>query len=262
MNNIKNLRIDIDKNCDFMNESLMNEIFKELFVYIQFPNLKNYKLYLNMNKLKNMNINRISKKYKTDYNYINCFIFDILMNKKQFEIKSFFEIQNKLIDINKIHINLENLLFIYKKEENFEKHSFKLNICNEKEFKEYYSNYDFSIDNKEIYLYKKIDIKGIKQDKIIVEKIIENNEINLCDINLDFNLKQYEIQSFKNIRSIYCQNEIQNNNLENLMNINEFNDLKYINITIGYIKESYKDINFLDNHIYKYLSQLIKNSKN
>ena len=71
MNNIKNLRIDIDKNYDFMNEMLMNEIIKELFVYVQFPNLKNYKLYLNMNKLKNMNINRISKKYKIDYNYIN-----------------------------------------------------------------------------------------------------------------------------------------------------------------------------------------------
>ena len=47
-----------------------------------------------------MNINKISKKYKIDYNYINCFIFDILMNKKQFEIKSFFEIPNKLININ------------------------------------------------------------------------------------------------------------------------------------------------------------------
>ena len=46
------------------------------------------------------------------------------------------------------------------------------------------------------------------------------------------------------------------------MNINEFNDLKYINITIGYIKESYKDKNLLDNHIYKYLSQLIQKSKN
>ena len=240
MNNIKNLRIDIDKECDFISDFLMNEIIKDLFVYIQFPNLKKYKLYLNMNKLKNMNINKISKKYKIDYNYINCFIFDILMNKKQFEIKSFFEIPNKLIDINKIHINLENFVFIYKNKENFEKYSFKLNICNEKEFKEYYSNYDLSIDNKEIYLYKKVDIKGIKEDKLInVEKIIENNEINLCDINLDFNLKEYEIKSFKNIRSIYCQNEIQNNNLQNLMNINEFNNLKYINITIGYIKECF-----------------------
>ena len=263
MNNVTNLRIDIDKECDFINEFLMNEIIKDLFVYIQFPNLKKYKLYLNMNKLKDMYINKISKKYKIDYNYINCFIFDILMNKKQFEIKSFFEIPNKLININKIHINLENFLFIYKNKENFEKYSFKLNICNEKEFKEYYSNYDLSIDNKEIYLYKKVDIKGIKEDKLInVEKIIENNEINLCDINLDFNLKEYEIKSFKNIRSIYCQNEIQNNNLQNLMNINEFNNLKYINITIGYIKESYKDKNLLDNHIYKYLSQLIQKSKN
>ena len=263
MNNVTNLRIDIDKECDFISDFLMNEIIKDLFVYIQFPNLKKYKLYLNMNKLKDMNINKISKKYKIDYNYINCFIFDILMNKKQFEIKSFFEIPNKLTDINKIHINLENFVFIYKNKENFEKYSFKLNICNEKEFKEYYSNYDLSIDNKEIYLYKKVDIKGIKEDKLInVEKIIENNEINLCDINLDFNLKEYEIKSFKNIRSIYCQNEIQNNNLQNLMNINEFNELKYINITIGYIKESYKDKNLLDNHIYKYLSQLIKNSKN
>ena len=108
-----------------------------------------------MNKLKDMNINKISKKYKIDYNYINCFIFDILMNKKQFEIKSFFEITNKLININKIHINLENFVFIYKNEENFEKYSFKLNICNEKEFKEYYSNYDFSIDKKEFIYIKK-----------------------------------------------------------------------------------------------------------
>ena len=130
MNNITNLRVDIDKECDFINELLMNEIIKDLLVYIQFPNLKKYKLYLNMNKLKNMNINKISKKYKIDYNYINCFIFDILMNKKLFEIKSFFEIPNKLMDINKIHINLENFLFIYKKKkETFEKHSFILNIC-------------------------------------------------------------------------------------------------------------------------------------
>ena len=155
MKNVTNLRIDIDKECDFISDFLMNEIIKDLFVYLQFPNLKKYKLYLNMNKLKDMNINKISKKYKIDYNYINCFIFDILMNKKQFEIKSFFEIPNKLININKIHINLENFLFIYKSEENFEKHSFKLNIFNEKEFKEYYSNYDFSIDKKEFIYIKK-----------------------------------------------------------------------------------------------------------
>ena len=46
-----------------------------------------------MNKLKNMNINKISKKYKIDYNYINCFIFDKLMNKKQFEINHFLKFQ-------------------------------------------------------------------------------------------------------------------------------------------------------------------------
>ena len=39
MNNVTNLRIDIDKECDFINELLMNKIIKELFVYIQFPNI-------------------------------------------------------------------------------------------------------------------------------------------------------------------------------------------------------------------------------
>ena len=172
--------------------------------------------------------------------------FAFLMNKKQFEIKSFFEIPNKLININKIHINLENFLFIYKNEDNFEKHSFKLNTYNEKEFKEYYSNYDLSIDNKEIYLYKKVDIKGIKEDKLInVEKIIENNEINLCDINLDVNLKEYEIKSFKNIRSIYCQNEIQNNNLKKYKLYFNMNKLRDMNI--NKISSEYKiDYNYIN----------------
>ena len=46
------------------------------------------------------------------------------------------------------------------------------------------------------------------------------------------------------------------------MHVNEFNDLKNINIIIGCMKESYKDKNLLENHIYKYLSQFIQKSKN
>ena len=126
----------------------------------------------------------------------------------------------------------------------------------------YYSNYNISIDEKEISKYKKIKIEGLsklKKDNNL--EIIENKNINLCDINLNMN-KLY-IKNLKEIRSIYCEEEIQNTNLISIIkDINEFNKLKYINLTIGYIKESPNDKNISNNHIYNYLSKLIKNSKN
>ena len=69
-------------------------------------------------------------------------------------------------------------------------------------------NYDLSIDNK--IKYRKIKIEGlgklIKNNNNI--EIIENININNCDINLSLN-KIY-IKSLKDIRSIYCEEEIQN----------------------------------------------------
>ena len=64
------------------------------------------------------------------------------------------------------------------------------------------------------------------------------------------------IKSFNDIESIYCEDEIQKTNLKELINNKELNNLKYINITIGYIKELYKDIYLSGNHIYKYLFEL------
>ena len=117
----------------------------------------------------------------------------------------------------------------------------------------YYSNYNISIDEKEISKYKKIKIEGIsklKKDNNL--EIIENKNINLCDINLNMN-KLY-IKNLKEIRSIYCEEEIQNTNLISIIkDINEFKKLKYINLTIGYIKESPNDKNISNNHIYNYL---------
>ena len=125
-------------------------------------------------------------------------------------------------------INLSIFSFIVNKNEYFE---FKLYDTN------YYSNYNISIDEKEISKYKKIKIEGIsklKKDNNL--EIIENKNINLCDINLNMN-KLY-IKNIKEIRSIYCEEEIQNTNLISIIkDINEFNKLKYINLTIGYIKE-------------------------
>ena len=69
-------------------------------------------------------------------------------------------------------------------------------------------NYDLSIDNK--IKYRKIKIEGlgklIKNNNNI--EIIENININNCDINLSLN--KIDIKSLKDIRSIYCEEEIQN----------------------------------------------------
>ncbi len=42
-----------------------------------------------------------------------------------------------------------------------------------------------------------------------IQEIIEKENINLCDINFSLGLKKYYINSFKNIRTIYCDEEIQ-----------------------------------------------------
>jgi len=255
LDNIINLKIYINKNNCFI-----NELFMELFNNFQFPNLKSYILSFNINKFGVNEINRGN--LKIDYNFVNNFIIDI--SKKKFSFQSFFNLLNKLTNINFLHLSEGHFDFIYKSK-NKGKYLFKFNIDNEKKFKEYYLNYNLSIDNNEIIKYEKIDIKGlnkINNDLNKVEEIIEDNKINICDINLSIGLKKYLIKSFKNVESIYCEDEIQKTNLKELINQKELNTLKYINITIGYIKELYKDIYFSYNHIYKYLFELIKNSQN
>ena len=62
-------------------------------------------------------------------------------------------------------------------------------------------------------------------------EIIEDNNINLYDINLNIYQNKYYIKDYKNIRSIYCEEEIQNINLisiiEDIINKNGFNNLKF-----------------------------------
>jgi hypothetical protein len=204
---------------------------------------------------------RIEKKFKNDYNYINSFVIDTLIFKYKFSLKSFFNLANQLTNIKYIVLNFQIFDFIYERRED-EKY-LKLNIENGNKFKKYYLNYDLLIDNKEIMNYEKIEIKGLNKINYNleqIEEIIENDNSNICDINLSIGLKKYFIKSFNDIKSIYCEKEIQKTNLKKLINNKELTNLKYINITIGYIRELYKNIYLSDD--YKYLFELIKNSKN
>ena len=124
LENIKYLRIEIDKDYCFI-----NQLLEFLFNNIKFPNLESYILYFNMIKFKNMK--RIRKRLKIDYNYINSFIIDLLLDKFQFSFKSFFNLLHKLSKINFIYLNLVIFVFIYDRTINL----FKCNIDNENNLK-------------------------------------------------------------------------------------------------------------------------------
>ena len=66
--------------------------------------------------------------------------------------------------------------------------------------------------------------------KKILQKI-KNEDINLCDIYFKLNLNQYFIKSFKNLRSIFSENEVNISILNKLLN-HRMNNLKYINLII------------------------------
>ena len=234
---IKNLEIDIGKSYNNLNNFLF-----ELFNNIQFPFLEKYILHLNLNEFSN----QIIESKNNDFNIINHFLIDILNNKNEFSIKKFFNLINQLKLITHLQINLRVFDFIYKNKRG-QKYLFKFNINNKDIFKKYYSNYDLTIDENEILQYKKIDIKGIN-NKNYIEKIIEKKDINICDIYFNINLKQYFIKSFNNLRTIYCEKEIQQKNLL-ILNKGNFNDLKNINLSLG-------DIDLSS------LSQIIKKSTN
>ena len=55
-----------------------------------------------------------------------------------------------------------------------------------------------------------------------IEEIIENKDVNLCDINLSLYQKKYYIKSLKDVRLIYCEDE---NQLINFFNISKIQNM-------------------------------------
>ena len=240
-------------------------IFILLINNIQFPNLEEYQLNLSINSF-SQNIREIKNIDKNDFNLINCFLIQLLKNRNKFLLKNFIDFPNKIKNINYLKINLKFFSFIYNKI-NGKNNYFEFKLYDDIKFKNYYSNYDISIDEKEISKYKQIKIEGL--NKLIQRtdcqiEIIENKKINLCDLNIINVQRKYYIKCLKEIRSIYCEDEIQNENLisiiKDIINKKGFQKLKYINLNIGYMKKSSNDKNILN--IYNYLSELIRNCKN
>ena len=261
--NLKTLKIlKIDTNYD---------TFFKFINTIEFPNLENYQInlyVLNVNEILEENISEC-KKFNSDFDFINSFLIKLLNNKQYFSFNKLINMPFKLKKIKYLKINVGIYSFIYNKIK-YKKDYFEFHLYDENKFREYYLNYDLTIDDS-LFKYNSIKIKGLKKlYKITNENIviIENENINLCDINLSLNQNKYYIKSLKDIRSIYCEDDIQKTNffnipkIKNLINQNGFKNLKYINLTIDYIKESPNDKYLFENHIYNSLTKLIKNSSN
>ena len=222
LNQIKNLKLNVN-----------GKIFIELFNKIKFPNLENYKINLEEIKETEKEIENIN-----DYNLVN-----ILLMKKRFILKDLINLPNKLKSIKYLDLNLKRYSFIWKKNKNY----LELKLYDE------LKDYDLSIDEKEISKYNKIKIEGLSKFKKLKDiEIIEDKNVNLCDINLNIN-KCY-IKNYKEIRSIYCEEENNISIIKDIIDKIEFKKLKEINLKIDYMEES--------DEIYNYLSKLIKNSKN
>ena len=152
LENIKNLRIIGNK-----------------FIYnnFKFPNSEYYHLNIE-------NIENIKFEGDDDYDLINIFLM-----KNKFILKDLINIPNKLNNIKYLNININKYSFIYDKIKNY----FEFKLYDE------YLNCDLLIDEKEISKYKKIKIEGLnkinKEKKNNIFEIIEDNNINLCDINLN-----------------------------------------------------------------------------
>ena len=75
-------------------------------------------------------------------------------------------------------------------------------------------------------------MEGLNINENKTEEIIEDENINICDINLNMNLKKYYIKGYKDVKSIYCENEIEKTNffelIKDIINKNEFKKLKFI----------------------------------
>ena len=117
-----------------------------------------------------------------DYNYVNIFLIDLLNNKKQFIFNKFIYLPQKFQKLKYLKINVNTFSFIIQYGKYF---GFYLN--NKENFKNYYLKYDLSIDEKEILKYKKLKIEGLNINENKIEEIIEDENINICDINLNIN---------------------------------------------------------------------------
>ena len=206
---INNLEIYIEDECN------INNCMYQFFKNIQFPYLTKYILNFDFTQInKNIDLN------ESDYNIINKYYINDLNNKDNFSLKSFFNLPNQLRTIEYLKLKSNIFSYIIEKKNN-EKYYFKFNLLNKNMLKQYYSNIDFSICEKEVIKYKKLDIKGILEDnEINIEEIIEKKDINLCEINLNVNQSKYYIKSFEKLRSIYSEKENQSINLLNILNKN------------------------------------------
>ena len=267
LDKIKILEIKIDKGCETFGFYFLFKIFN----YIQFPYLKEYILDFDLPQFIYYFKNKIFQlKKESDFDQINQFIIDTSFNKNIFILKSFFNLPNKLSLIRNFNLKLKVFYYAFKKIKE-QKYYLKFNLNDPNELIKYYSNFDLSIDHNEIINYKKIEIKGINKlyekinnnnnKEIIIEKIIEKEDIHLCDINLNINQKEYFIKSFKDLRSIYCENEIKKDNLKNIYQIFEeknLKHLKHINLTLGNLNESKNE----RNDIFNILSKIFQNLQN
>ena len=248
LNKIKYLRI----------ENLNEQILSQMFNNIQFPNLEKYKINFKFNQ---MDINFKILNEKNDYDKINKFIFEKLNNEDQFILNDIINFSNQLEKVKYLEINLGILSYIYDKNKN----KFEFNYNNENDLENNNSVINLLIDEKEISKYKQFKVKGLKNlyPKIkpdFIPLLIEDENINLENINLFPYKTEYNIKSLKNIKSIYCEDEIQktnfftNSKIKDIINNNIFNKLKYIDLTIGYFN--------INNENIFYLSSLIKKSIN
>ena len=124
----------------------------------------------------------MKQKENNDYNNVNIFLIDILNNKEQFIFNKFIYLPQKFQKLKYLKINVNTFSFIIQYGKYF---GFYLN--NKENFKKYYLKYDLSIDEKEILKYKKLKIEGLNINENKIEEIIEDKNINICDINLNIN---------------------------------------------------------------------------
>ena len=70
-----------------------------------------------------------------------------------------------------------------------------------------------------------------------ITSLIEKEDVNLCDLNFNIQVRDYYIKSYEDLRSIYCEQEIHSTNLLKILKMINFkdNNIRYINLTIDYL---------------------------
>ena len=262
--NLIRFKIDI-KSFEFNYQTFFNYLLNN----IHFPCLKEYILNFQLHRVEKLTIEHQNTNF---FNSVNYLILNNLINKRSFSFDDFFSMANNLNKIRILQLNLGIFTFEYKnkyKENNY----FTLIVNDQYTFANYFKNNIDLFINDKILKFKKINIQGLKklykQIKLkenSLDNIIEDENINCCDINLSLNKKEIVIKSLSNLNSIYCDDDIEKTNFFEINiiknNLSKFQKLKYLNFSIGYIKEFPNDKNLKEDHLYKSLSKLIQNSKN